>query len=91
MRFWILIVLLSFGTSIEAQQSKTMFNALDSCKPWPAKKTASLLLKIDHSEQKFEFKVTDGVVTLQNKNSGKPYAIFFDTAALCRARKTKQP
>jgi hypothetical protein len=86
-----LIFLLSFGTSIKAQQSKTMFNTLDSCKPWSPKKTARLLLKIDRLGQEFEFKVNSGIVTLQNKASGKPYAIFFDTAALCKAQKTKRP
>jgi len=91
MRFWILIFLLSFGTSIEAQQPKTMFNTLDSCRPWPSKKTARLLLKIDRSGEKFEFKVNNGVVTLQNKATGKPYAVFFDTAALCKDQKTKPP
>ncbi len=91
MRFWPLTLLLSFGTSIEAQQSKTMFNTLDSCKPWPSKKTARLLVEIDSSGEKFEFKVNNGVVTLQNKTSGKPYAIFFDTAALCRGSKIKRP
>lgn len=91
MKIGILIFLLSFGTSIEAQQAKTMFNTLDSCKPWTSKKTAKLLVKIERSGEKFEFKVKNGVVTLQNKNSGKPYAIFVETAAQCRGQKTKQP
>ena len=79
-----LISALLVGVVASAKQhSIPMFNGLDSCLAWPAKKTAKLLLKIEGSGEQFEFTNANGVITLRNKKSHVPYAVFFETSKLC--------
>lgn len=91
MRILSLMLSLSFGTNLDARQIRQMFNAYDSCRSWSAKKTAVLLVRIEKSGEQFEFSESHGVVTLQNKESGVAYAIFYETASLCKISKIKRP
>ncbi len=61
-----------------------MFNSLDNCKSWPAKRTAKLIYKIENSGEKFEFTNNYGIVILQNKTTGEPYGMFFDSKVKCK-------
>jgi hypothetical protein len=88
MRIWALIFILSFGMGIESQQQAVMFNAFDSCSPWPAQKTAKYLINLDANNRNWEFGQLGPVVLLVSPisaDSGKsqPYAIFFDDQKSC--------
>jgi hypothetical protein len=65
-----------------------MFNALDSCLPWPAKKTAKYLASLDDLKRKWEFSQVGRVVLLtplilDSHETNQPYAIFFDDRKSC--------
>lgn len=60
-----------------------MYNFLDSCKPWPATKTAIFLSNKNNNAVEFEFIEINEVLLLRNRKTTKLYAVFFKTVDLC--------
>lgn len=80
-----------FSIATFSKSAASMFNSLDNCKSWPAKTTSEFLVQIEKNGELFEFIEVNKVVILRNKKSKAPYAIFFDTAKLCKKSRIKQP
>ena len=80
-------IFIGFGLSTQATTMDTMYNSMDSCKPWSATKTAKFLVKIENSGSHFKFVNDSGVIQLINKKSLMPYARFYETKRLCLTKK----
>ncbi len=88
MKYIISLFLIGFGPSLQSANKRLMFNALDSCSPWPTHKTARYLKSLDASNRKWEFGQMGPIVLLVSPMSAGitesyPYAIFFDDQESC--------
>lgn len=91
MKFRVFFTVYFFNAIALSKSATSMFNSLDSCKPWPVKATSEFLVQIEKKGEQFEFIEVNKVVILRNKKSKALYAIFFDTARLCRKANIKRP